>query len=89
MIKEQQLHEQKELTSKIYTLIVWNDDFNTFDHVIDCLIKYCGHSSEQAEQCTISIHYKGKCDVKKGDEKTLFPIWNKLTENNLTATIEI
>ena len=88
MTKEQHLHDQKELKSHIYTLIVWNDNFNTFDHVIECLIKYCNHTPEQAQQCTLSIHFKGKSDVQRGDEKTLFPMWNKLTENNITATIE-
>jgi ATP-dependent Clp protease adaptor protein ClpS len=89
MNKEKELHDQKKLNSNIYTLVVWNDNFNTFDHVINCLIKYCEHTLEQAQQCTISIHYKGKSDVKRGNEKTLLSIWNRLTENNITATIEV
>jgi ATP-dependent Clp protease adaptor protein ClpS len=47
-------------------LVIYNDDFNTFDHVIKTLIKVCGHTPQQAEQCTWNIHHKGKCTVKKG-----------------------
>ena len=47
-------------------IVLYNDDVNTFDHVIDTLIRVCQHSSEQAEQCAILVHYKGKCTVKTG-----------------------
>ena len=88
MIKKQQSHDEKGIKLPVYTLVVWNDNFNTFDHVIDCLIKYCNHTLEQAQQCTLDIHYKGKSNVQRGDDKTLFTTWNKLTANNITATIE-
>ena len=68
--------------------ILYNDDVNTFDHVIHCLVKYCKHSSEQAEQCSLLVHYKGKCSVKKGSEIELIPICSALQEKGLSATIE-
>ena len=55
-------------------LIVFNDDVNTFDHVIESLIKVCKHKPIQAEQCTLIVHYKGKCQVKRGDYETLEPM---------------
>ncbi len=71
-----------------HVLIVYNDDFNTFDHVIDTLKELCGHTAEQAEQCTMLIHYKGKCDVKRGTVKQLKPLFEALGERGLTAAIE-
>ena len=55
-------------------LVVFNDDVNTFEHVINTLIKICSHSAEQAEQCTYLIHYKGKCTVKTGSFTELRPM---------------
>ncbi|MCW3786860.1 ATP-dependent Clp protease adaptor ClpS [Plebeiibacterium sediminum] len=80
----------KEELDKLYksTLILWNDDFNTFDFVIECLMKYCKHTIEQAEQCSLIVHYKGKCDVKSGSEKELLPIKNILIDCGLSVTIE-
>jgi len=72
-----------------YNLIVWNDDVNTFDWVIETLMEVCGHSEEQAEQCSIIIHYKGKCAVKNGDYDTLKPMCDAITERNIGATIEM
>lgn len=69
-------------------LILYNDDFNTFEHVIKCLIKYCGHTEIQAEQCAYLVHYTGKCVVKNGSFKKLKPIHEALLENGLTAKIE-
>jgi ATP-dependent Clp protease adaptor protein ClpS len=68
-------------------LIVFNDDINTFDHVIESLIKVCRHDSIQAEQCTNIIHYNGKCDVKKGDYETLEIMCNGLLDRGITAEI--
>jgi ATP-dependent Clp protease adaptor protein ClpS len=79
-IKEQ-LVEEKDL-------IVHNDDFNTFDHVIDSLIKICGHDTIQAEQCTWIIHYNGKCQVKRGPFKDLMPMCTGLLERGISAEIE-
>ena len=78
----------KEVIQETKAIIVYNDDHNTFDHVINCLIKYCGHSMEQAEQCTMIIHYNGKCDVKHGSYDKLKPVCEALLERGLTAKIE-
>ena len=69
-------------------LIVFNDDFNTFDHVIDSLIKVCKHKPIQAEQCTWLVHYKGKCQVKKGSYDTLEPMCIELLDRGITAEIQ-
>ena len=69
-------------------LVIYNDEVNTFDYVIDSLIKVCNHNRLQAEQCTLLIHYKGKCSVKDGDFKGLRPMCEALLERGLTATIE-
>ena len=69
-------------------IILYNDDLNTFDHVMYCLIKYCKHTAEQAEQCAMLVHYKGKCQVKNGSEIELLPICQALTEKGLSAVIE-
>ncbi len=69
-------------------LVVYNDEVNTFDFVIESLIKVCNHDRLQAEQCTYLIHYKGKCSVKDGDYLKLSPICEALTDRGLSATIE-
>jgi ATP-dependent Clp protease adaptor protein ClpS len=69
-------------------LIVYNDDFNTFDFVIESLIKVCKHDPVQAEQCTFLIHYKGKCSVKRGSYEELEPMCTALLERGITAEIE-
>ena len=68
-------------------LIVFNDDINTFDHVIDTLIDICEHSPEQAEQCTWIIHYKGKCTVKLGEYETLVPMRNAICKRGISAEV--
>jgi ATP-dependent Clp protease adaptor protein ClpS len=69
-------------------LIVFNDDVNTFDHVIESLIKVCKHEPEQAEQCTWIIHFKGKCQVKRGVYDDLEPMCTALLERGITAEIQ-
>ena len=69
-------------------LILHNDEENTFDFVIDSLIEVCEHNMEQAEQCTLIVHYKGKCDVKKGNFEKLKPMKDQLVYRGLTATID-
>lgn len=69
-------------------LVVYNDDVNTFDFVIESLIDICGHTPEQAEQCTMLIHYKGKCKVKTGSLEILKPMHQKLLSRSLTSEIE-
>ena len=68
-------------------IILYNDDVNTFDHVIDTLIKVCKHTSEHAEQCAILVHYKGKCTVKTGSFDELKPQCTQLLEAGLSAEI--
>ncbi|MDG1331018.1 MAG: ATP-dependent Clp protease adaptor ClpS [Crocinitomicaceae bacterium] len=69
-------------------LIVFNDDVNTFDHVIDALIKVCKHKPIQAEQCTFIVHYNGKCQVKRGDYETLEPMCVALHDRGIQAEIQ-
>jgi len=68
-------------------IVLYNDEVNTFDHVIDMLIYACDHSPEQAEQCSIIVHYKGKCTVKTGAFEELKPRCTKLLEAGLSAEI--
>ncbi len=68
-------------------LIVFNDDFNTFDHVIESLIKVCKHDPIQAEQCTHIIHFKGKCDVKSGHYEALEVMCTGLLDRGISAEI--
>lgn len=68
-------------------LVIYNDDFNTFNYVIDTLIRVCGHDALQAEQCTLMIHYNGKCSVKRGEFKKLRPLCENILERGLTAEI--
>lgn len=71
-----------------FNLIVWNDEVNTFEWVIETLIDVCGHSTEQAEQCAMIIHTRGKYAVKNGDYDTLKPMCEAITERGIGATIE-
>lgn len=68
-------------------IVLYNDDVNTFDHVIETLIKVCNHTSEQAEQCAMIVHYKGKCTVKTGLLEKLKPQCSQLLEAGLSAEI--
>lgn len=70
-------------------LIIWNDDVNTFDWVIQALVEICHHTPEQAEQCAIIIDSKGKYAVKEGDYDTLKPMCDAITERGINATIEV
>lgn len=70
------------------SLIIYNDDFNTFDFVIETLVEVCGHDLLQAEQCTLIIHFNGKCEVKRGSFEKLKPIKDQLIERTLSAVIE-
>jgi ATP-dependent Clp protease adaptor protein ClpS len=69
-------------------LVLHNDDYHTFEYVIDALINICEHDVYQAEQCTMLVHYKGKCDVKKGNYDYLKPMKNALILKDLKATID-
>ena len=68
-------------------IVLFNDNHNTFDHVIDCLMEVCGHDALQAEQCAMIVHFKGKCTVKSGDYEELAPIQKSLSEKDLTVEL--
>lgn len=70
-----------------HQLILHNDDVNTFDYVIDCLVEICQHTWEQAEQCAMLVHYKGKCTIKSGSIEMLKPMHQKLLNKGLTSEI--
>jgi ATP-dependent Clp protease adaptor protein ClpS len=83
--------EVEELLTDIespYQLIVWNDDVNTFEWVIETLVEVCNHSYEQAEQCAYLIHFKGKYAVKEGSFDYLKPMCDAITERGISATVE-
>jgi ATP-dependent Clp protease adaptor protein ClpS len=90
VIKEKKSVSRKEdvLKSPTNQLILYNDDSHTFDFVIESLIEVCGHDPVTAEQCTMIVHYKGKCDVKSGSQEILLPLRNELGNRGLIATIE-
>jgi ATP-dependent Clp protease adaptor protein ClpS len=69
-------------------IVIYNDNVNSFDHVITCLIVYCNHTSTQAEQCALIIHNKGKCSVKTGSIEDLTPICKALQDKGLNAEIQ-
>jgi len=79
--------ELEELLEQEHELVVLNDDYNTFDYVIETLIKVCEHTPQQAEQCTILIHYKGKATVKFGDFEKLRPMRDAICERGISAQI--
>lgn len=76
------------LTEEHHNLIVWNDNVNTFDWVIESLVDICDHSPEQAEQCALFIHHKGKYGVKKGSFDVLRPKAEALIDRGIQATID-
>jgi ATP-dependent Clp protease adaptor protein ClpS len=77
------------LTEERCTLIVWNDEVNTFEWVIKALVDICGHSEEQAEQCALFIHHKGQYAVKEGNYDTLKPMCDAITDRGIGATVEV
>ena len=86
--KSQEDGELQVLNDEQHYLVVWNDDVNTFDWVIESLVDVCDHSPEQAEQCALLIHYKGKCGVKKGSFDFLRPKAEALIDRGIQATID-
>ena len=71
-----------------HSIILYNDDFNTFDHVISCLVQICNHEVIQAEQCAWIVHTNGKCIVKSGEYQELEPLCTSLLDKGLSAIIE-
>ena len=74
-------------TKTVPKIVLYNDDVNSFDHVINSLVKYCKHSPVQAEQCAHIVHYNGKCMVKTGNIAKLKPICSALLDKGLSAEI--
>ncbi len=85
--KKQEDFEILEKEVSQHEIILFDDDFNTFDFVIDSLIDVCNHTLLQAEQCTMLVHYKGKCAVKTGEYNELESKCSRLLELGLTAEI--
>ena len=86
--KYQEQEETSVLEAQHHNLIVWNDDVNTFDWVIESLVTVCDHTPEQAEQCALLVHYKGKCGVKKGSFDELRPQAEALIDRGIQATVD-
>ena len=84
----QQSEDTDVIDEELHNLIVWNDDVNTFDWVIESLVDVCGHESIQAEQCALIIHHRGKCGVKKGTFEDLRPQAEELINRSIQATID-
>jgi ATP-dependent Clp protease adaptor protein ClpS len=78
-----------QILSRPYVLILENDDYNSFDHVINCLMRICNHELEQATQCSFIVHHKGKCDVKYGNYETISIMKEKLQSAGLSVTMEV
>lgn len=90
MVKEK-VHPSKredKNSSEIKEIILFNDDVNTFDFVIKTLIEVCEHDPHQAEQCTLIVHFNGKCAVKSGSYIELKLPYKEMTDRGLTVTIE-
>ena len=85
--QEEKAVEVLEEGIDVKDLVVFNDDVNTFEHVINTLIRVCKHTPEQAEQCTLLIHYKGKCAVKSGLFEELKPMKDSICEAGIDAKI--
>lgn len=79
--------KEEKVTTKNNEIIVYNDDVNTFDHVIETLVRVCGHTPIQAEQCSLIVHFNGKCTVKTGEYDKLKVQCTRLLEAGLTAEI--
>jgi len=89
-MKEKTLHKDDKLQSGngSATLVLYNDDINTFDHVIKSLVEVCGHDSIQAEQCAMIVHFKGSCDVKIGMVEVLNAMSRSLNLKGLNSKVE-
>jgi ATP-dependent Clp protease adaptor protein ClpS len=90
-MKEKTLHRDDKLNSgnESGSLILYNDDINTFEHVIKSLVEVCGHDSVQAEQCALIVHFKGSCEVKIGIPEVLNAMCKSLNAKGLNSKVEI
>jgi len=85
---QEEIEVVEQSTANEKQLVVFNDDINTFDHVISTLVKICKHTSEQAEQCTWIIHFKGKCIVKVGELKALQLMKKEICNAGISAEVK-
>jgi len=84
-VSEEVLLKEQQVT--VNEIVLFNDDVNTFEHVIDTLVDVCEHTPEQAEQCSLIVHYNGKCTVKTGEYNDLKPRCTRLLQAGLNAEI--
>ncbi|MBC35085.1 MAG: hypothetical protein CL663_03450 [Bacteroidetes bacterium] len=82
------LFDTEELEEELKSLVLYNDEVNTFDFVIETLIDVCEHDPLQAEQCTLIVHFKGKCGVKSGTRDELKPAYTEMLNRQLTVAIK-
>lgn len=88
-MKEKPIPHRRKLEDKReYRLILFNDEYNTFDHVIESLVEICGHDPVQAEQCALIAHHKGSCEIKSGLKKTLLSMKKNLLDRELNCEIK-
>ncbi len=80
--------ELQEVLSSQRELVLHNDDYNTFEHVINCLVSICDHAETQAEQCAHIVHFNGKCSIKVGSEQKLKPMFSALRMQDLTVELK-
>jgi len=88
-MKEKTLHRRDKLSTggEIHTLMLYNDELNTFDHVIKSLVEICGHDSVQAEQCALIVHLKGSCEIKLGIREILQAMSRSLNSKGLNSQV--
>lgn len=86
--REQESSLELESIVENFNLVLYNDDFNTFDHVINCLIQVCGYDLMEAEQCTWIVHVNGRCKIKSGNYQELEILCNQMMEKGLSVKIE-
>ncbi len=86
--KSRTIDKSKDIADGEKQLILFNDEYNTFDFVIETLIEICGHDLHQAEQCAWIAHYKGKCAVKNGTFNELKPLFDEMSLRDLTVSID-
>lgn len=88
-MKESPQHKDDKLSndSETSTLVLYNDEVNTFDHVIKALVEVCGHDPVQAEQCAMIVHFKGSCEVKSGQPGVLLRMSRSLNLRGLNSKV--
>ena len=88
-MREKPVSEGKDVgNTNEYTLVLYNDDYNTFDHVIKSLVEVCGHDAVQAEQCAVIAHFKGNCEVKCGHRNVLESMRSGLANRKIESKVK-